>query len=220
MRQDLTDLTVVLDRSGSMSACKSDAEGGLNSLIAKQKELPGECTFTLVQFDTVYEFVHRAIPLRTVPHCQVEPRGNTALMDAVGRAIVETGERLRAMPESERPALVVFVIVTDGLENSSREYTKARVREMIEHQQNVYKWQFTYIGANQDAFAEAGSMGINLAGAADYDMAAMMPAMMAVSGNVKRMRAAALRRLAVPNAFTEEELKAMKGEDPDAPKDK
>src|SRR5262249_11881777 len=168
MRQDLTDLTVVLDRSGSMHTCRSDAEGGLNSFIAKQKELPGECTFTLVQFDTVYEFVHKAIPLGTVPHCTLEPRSNTALLEAVGRAIVETGERLRAMPESERAALVVCVILTDGQENSSQEYTKARVREMIEHQQNVYKWQFIYLGANQDAFAEARGIGIQLAGAAGY----------------------------------------------------
>jgi hypothetical protein len=220
MRQDLTDLTVVLDRSGSMHACRSDAEGGLNSFIARQKELPGECTFTLVQFDTVYEFVHKAIPLRTVPHCHLEPRGNTALLDAVGRAIVETGERLRTLPEADRPGLVVFVIITDGQENSSREYTKARVREMIEHQQNVYKWQFTYLGANQDAFAEAGSMGIHLAGVADFGVAAMVPAMMAVSGNVRRMRTAARMGSPVPNEFTDEELKAMQGDDPDPESEK
>jgi hypothetical protein len=215
MRRDLTDLTVVLDRSGSMHACRSDAEGGLNSFIAKQKELPGECTFTLVQFDTVYEFVHKAIPLGTVPHCSLEPRGNTALLDAVGRAIVETGERLRAMPENDRPALVVFVIVTDGQENSSREYTKARIKEMIEHQQNVYKWQFIYLGANQDAFAEAGDIGIRLAGAAHYRDEAILHAFIGAGGSLGRMRQASAVDETVYNEFTPEELEAMQGDDPD-----
>jgi len=216
MRQDLTDLTVVLDRSGSMHACRSDAEGGLNSFIAKQKELPGECIFTLVQFDTVYEFVHKAIPLKTVPHCHLEPRGNTALLDAVGRAIVETGERLRALPEHERPGLVVFVIVTDGQENSSQEYTKARVREMIEHQQSVYQWQFTYLGANQDAFAEAGSMGIRVCGTAPYRDEAIIHAFVGASGSLGRMRRASAMGETIENEFTPEELEAMQGDDPDA----
>src|SRR5262249_53284967 len=156
----------------------------------------------LVQFDTVYEFVHNAIPLRTVPQCTLEPRGNTALLDAVGRAIVETGERLRALPEEERPGLVVFVVVTDGQENSSKEYTKARVREMIEHQQNVYKWQFVYLGANQDAFAEAGGMGIKLAGAALYKETAMLHAFAGVGRSVGRMRRASAEGETVKNEFT------------------
>jgi hypothetical protein len=220
MRQDLTDLTVVLDRSGSMHACRSDAEGGLNGLIAKQRELPGECTFTLVQFDTVYEFVHTAVPLRTVPHCSLEPRGNTALLDAVGRAIVETGARLRVLPEPERPGLVVFVIVTDGQENSSHEYTKARVREMIEHQQSVYKWQFIYLGANQDAFAEAGGMGVRLAGSAQYLDRAIQHAFAGASGNLERMRSALARGETVENEFTPGELEAMQGEGPDPTSEK
>jgi hypothetical protein len=150
-----------------------------------------------------------------VPHCHLEPRGNTALLDAVGRAIVETGERLRALPENERPGLVVFVIVTDGQENSSREYTKARVKEMIEHQQNVYKWQFTYLGANQDAFAEAGGMGIRLAGAAHYSDKAILQAFAGVSGSLGRMRRASAMGETVANEFTPEELDAMQGDDPD-----
>src|SRR5262249_19977698 len=220
MRQDLTDLTVVLDRSGSMHTCRSDAEGGLNSFIAKQKELPGECTFTLVQFDTAYEFVHKAIPIRTVPHCILEPRGNTALLDAVGRAIVETGERLRALPEHERPGLVVFVILTDGQENSSSEYTKARVREMIEHQQNAYKWQFIYLGANQDAFAEAGGIGIRVAGTAPYRQEAILHAFVGASAGLGRMRRASAQAEPVHMEFTPEELEAMQGDDPDQASEK
>ena len=160
MRNDLTDVTVVLDRSGSMQSCRDDAEGGLNTFIEEQKKQPGETLFTLVQFDTEYEFVHKGKPIRDVGPCELVPRGMTALLDAVGRAIAETGERLAAMPEPDRPGLVVFVIVTDGQENSSKEYTKPQIKEMIERQQNDYKWQFTFLGANQDAFAEAHGIGI------------------------------------------------------------
>ena len=91
------------------------------------------------------------------------PRGSTALLDAVGRAINETGDRLAKTPEQDRPGLVVFVIVTDGQENSSKEFSKARIKEMIDEQQKKYNWQFTFLGANQDAFAEAGGIGIRSA---------------------------------------------------------
>ena len=92
----------------------------------------------------------------------------TALLDAVGRAINETGERLAKMNEQDRPGLVIFVIMTDGLENSSREFTKSQVKEMIEEQQSKYNWHFTFLGADQDAFAEAGGLGIAAAGAAQF----------------------------------------------------
>src|SRR5256885_1489485 len=113
MRNDLTDITVVMDRSGSMNSCRSDAEGGLNAFIKEQKELPGEALFTLVQFDTEYEVVHKAKPIKDVPKCILTPRGGTALLDALGRTIHQTGDRLLAFPEHQRPALVCFVIITD-----------------------------------------------------------------------------------------------------------
>ena len=122
MRTDLTDITMVIDRSGSMQSIRSDAEGGINSFIEQQKQEPGEANVTLVQFDADYEFVHSGVPIRQVPAFKLVPRGSTALLDAVGRAINETGARLAAMDEVQRPGLVVFVIVTDGEENSSREF--------------------------------------------------------------------------------------------------
>lgn len=210
MRQDLTDITVVMDRSGSMQACQSDAEGGLNRFIDDQKKLPGEALFTLVQFDHEYEFVHRGVPIRTVPHCNLVPRGNTALLDAVGRAIVETGERLANMPEKERPGLVVFVITTDGQENASKEYTRDRIKEMISHQTSVYNWQFTYLGANQDSFAEAGGLGIT-SGTANFTSATVGVAHAAASMKIMRMRKATQEHRAVDNSFTTEELDQMEG---------
>ena len=210
MRAELTDITVVLDRSGSMQVCQSDSEGGLNRFIEDQKKQPGEAVFTLVQFDTEYEFVHRAIPIQTVPHCPLVPRGNTALLDAVGRAIVETGERLSKMNEADRPGLVVFVILTDGEENSSREFTLEKVREMISHQQSVYKWQFTYLGANQDAFAEAGSLGI-VGAAANITNQTHAVGWASASANMGRMRKSARTLSAVVNEYTDTELDAMGG---------
>ena len=150
------------------SPFSTDAEGGINSFIEQQKQEPGEANVTLVQFDTEYEFVHSGVPIRQVPAFKLVPRGSTALLDAVGRAINETGARLAAMDESQRPGLVVFVIVTDGEENSSREFTRDQIRKMVEHQQSAYKWQFTFLAANQDAFAAGGSMGIAQDGIAAF----------------------------------------------------
>jgi hypothetical protein len=160
MNNNLTDITMVVDRSGSMATCQSDAEGGLNAFISDQAKQPGDALLTLVQFDSTYEFVHRACKIGDVPHYHLVPRGMTALHDAVGRAIVETGERLAAMPEEGRPGLVIFTIVTDGEENSSREFTGAQVKEMIERQTNEWNWHFEFLGANQDAFKSAASIGI------------------------------------------------------------
>lgn len=210
MRQDLTDITVVMDRSGSMQSCQADAEGGLNRFIEDQKKLPGEALFTLVQFDHEYEFVHRGVPIKDVPYCKLVPRGNTALLDAVGRAIVETGERLAKMQEKDRPGLVVFVITTDGQENASREYTRARIKEMISHQTSVYNWQFTYLGANQDSFAEAGGLGIT-SGTANFTAATVGVAHAAASMKIGRMRQATREHKAVDNSFTTEEIEQMEG---------
>ena len=209
MKTNFSDVTVVLDRSGSMISCKTDAEGGVNAFIQEQKKLPGECVFSLVEFDTEYNFVHKARPIADVTPYTLIPRGSTALLDAVGRAVNETGERLAAMKEEDRPSLVVFVIVTDGYENASVEFTRAQIREMIERQQKEYSWQFTFLGANQDAFAEAGSLGINPAGVGQYVVFNAVHAFAAATSNVTRMRTASASGMAVDNSYTAEELKSM-----------
>jgi uncharacterized protein YegL len=168
MKTDLTDITIVLDRSGSMMSVADDTRGGFDTFIEDQKRHPGGANVTLVQFDTEYEFVHRCVPIGSVPKLEFVPRGSTALLDAIGRAITETGERLKATAEADRPAKVLFVILTDGQENSSREFKKARIAEMIKHQTEIYKWQFVFLAANQDAIAEAGGLGILAGNAANY----------------------------------------------------
>jgi hypothetical protein len=159
LKDNFSDITLVVDRSGSMQSIRTDMVGGMNHFLDEQKKVPGDCLFTMCQFDTEYEFVHRAVPIRDVPPLDLVPRGYTALLDAVGRSINETGKRLETMPEDQRPSKVVMVVITDGLENSSKEFTKGQIKEMVERQTKYYGWQFVYLGANQDAFAEAGSMG-------------------------------------------------------------
>jgi uncharacterized protein YegL len=211
MRNDLTDLTLVLDRSGSMRECLEQAQAGLDAFVAKQQEAPGECNFTVVQFDDVYEFVCKAKPVKEVTKHVIMPRGWTALLDAVGKAIAETGERIGNMAEADRPGLVVFVILTDGKENVSKEYTKSKIKEMIQHQIEVYKWQFTFLGADQDAFAEAGAMGIPTAAVGNYQKTSGALAFAVAGDNVNRMRAATSKGLAPDNRYTDEEHKRMTG---------
>lgn len=209
MRTDLTDITMVIDRSGSMESIRSDAEGGINTFIESQKSESGEALLTLVQFDGEYEFVHKGVSIGSVPRFELVPRGSTALLDAVGRAINETGARLAAMDESQRPGLVVFVIVTDGAENSSREFTRDQICKMVEHQQSAYKWQFTFLAANQDAFAAGGSMGIAQDGIAAFSPDKMQGTYAVAAKKMSRMRKAASEGTAVDNKFTEEELGEM-----------
>jgi hypothetical protein len=209
MRDDLSDITIVVDRSGSMASVKDDAEGGINTFIAEQAKAPGDAVLTLVQFDTEYEFVHRAVPVKEVPAYQLVPRGMTALLDAVGRGIGETGERLAKMGEAERPGLVAFVIVTDGHENSSREFTLEKVHELITHQREKYNWQFTFLGADDSAFDQGHAMGLGAGDIAQYAVSKSREAYKAASSKVQRMRAAAAAKESLAQEFTDEERKEI-----------
>jgi len=159
------EIVCVIDRSGSMASISQDAIGGFNTFLAEQKKVPGEATLTYVQFDTDYEVVHENKPLNDVPDIDSKtyvPRGATALLDAIGKTIESVGKRLSGLAESLRPDKVIFVILTDGEENSSHEYSKAKIKEMITHQKDVYQWGFIFLAANQDAFAEGVKLGIDI----------------------------------------------------------
>jgi hypothetical protein len=162
-RADLTDITFVLDRSGSMQSIKSATIESFNRFVHSQRTGDGTAQMSLVQFDDHYEQNYQAISIETTPDLNevtYVPRASTALLDAIGRTIQLTGERLKEMPENERPGTVVFVILTDGYENASREYTLPRVNDMIREQRDKYSWQFIFLGANQDAIATAARMGM------------------------------------------------------------
>jgi len=161
--KDATEIVVVMDKSGSMGYCAADAIGGFNQFLEDQKKEPGEANLTLVLFDTTYNIPVSGKPIKDVEPLTdktYRPGGNTALNDAVARAIIETGKRLSDMPEEQRPSKVICVIITDGQENSSREHNRAQVQEMVKHQEEKYDWAFIYLGSNVDAFAEAQHLGI------------------------------------------------------------
>ena len=163
MKENLTEIVFILDKSGSMQPLVDDTIGGFNGYVESQKEEPGEAYLTTVMFDDNYEILYDHINIAEAPPltaAQYRPCGMTALMDAIGRTIVSVGKRLADTPEEERPAHVIFVITTDGMENASREFSRNQVKEMIQHQQDKYSWQFLFLGAGIDAYKEASSIGI------------------------------------------------------------
>ena len=161
MRQDLTQLVIISDRSGSMSSSQEESQNAINHLIDEQKKEEGECQLTFVEFDDSYGVVYDA-GIKDAPQYFLMPRGMTALYDAVGRTINMVGEKLRNLPEADRPALVQVVISTDGLDNRSREFSKSRVAQMIKRQRDEFSWQFVFIGVEIDAESIAVDLNINI----------------------------------------------------------
>jgi len=161
--RDATEIIMVLDKSGSMESIKSDTIGGFNHFLKDQQKEPGEANLTLVFFDTTYT-IYPAKPIKTIKplnHKTFVPGGCTALLDAIGRAVIETGKRLADMQEVDRPDKVIMVIMTDGLENASLEHNHQQVKDMIKHQEEKYSWKFIFLGAGPDAFAEGTSLGLD-----------------------------------------------------------
>ncbi|WP_433661320.1 vWA domain-containing protein [Nocardia sp. CA-128927] len=165
---DLTLIAVLLDRSGSMQSIKSDTEGGFNAFIEEQRKVPKTIEVTLARFDTEYECVYANRPLAQVPSLDLQPRGMTALYDAVGRLVTDIGAELAKRPENERPGTVIVVVLTDGHENSSKEWSHTAVKSLITQQQDVYNWNFLFLGANMDAVAIGAQMGFDPANSITY----------------------------------------------------
>ena len=164
-------IVCILDRSGSMSHLTSDTIGGYNSFIDKQRAEAGKATVTTVLFDNKYETLYENKPIaevKPITNKEYYARGTTALLDAVGRTILTVDgdfKKAEICPNSE---LVVFMIMTDGLENASREFSRAAVKKLVSDAQEKYGWKFIFMGANIDSVAEAGSLGIRREAAMDY----------------------------------------------------
>lgn len=165
---DLTLIAALLDRSGSMQQIKSDTEGGFNTFIEEQAKLVGNVDVTLAQFDTQFEYVYRNVSIDEVPPLKLVPRNGTALLDGIGQLVTEVGVELAGRPAHLRPGLVIVVITTDGMENSSMFWTKRQIHQLITHQQDVYKWRFIFLGANIDAVGVGASYGIPTASSLTY----------------------------------------------------
>ena len=171
MKKNLTELVFILDKSGSMSGLESDTIGGYNSMLAQQRKVDGACVITTVLFDNRYELLHDRINLRAVKPMtagEYAVGGSTALLDAIGRTIHKIASAQKNTAKDYRADKVMFVIITDGEENASREYSSARIKEMIERQKKRYGWEFIFLGANIDAVETAGRFRIDAERAVDY----------------------------------------------------
>lgn len=171
MKKGLTELVFILDKSGSMGGLERDTIGGFNAMLAKQQEVEGECHITTVLFDNNYELLHDRINLEAVSAMtEKEYRigGSTALLDAIGRTIHKIGNVQKQTAPNYRAEKVMFVIITDGEENASREYSTEKVKALIENQKKKYGWEFIFLGANIDAIETAGRYGISPDRAVDY----------------------------------------------------
>ena len=171
MKKNLTELVMILDRSGSMGGLESDTIGGYNSMLKRQREAEGEVLVSTVLFDDRSEVLYDRVPLEKMPQMTEKEyyvRGCTALLDAVGGAVRHIGNVHKYAREEDRPEKTIFVITTDGLENASREYSYDRVKKMVERQKEKYGWEFLFLGANIDAIETAGRFGITPDRAANY----------------------------------------------------
>ena len=172
-RLNLTDITLVLDRSGSMQSVKQATIDAFNTFLRSQRSGIGFGRMTLVQFDDQYEVNYQGLPLIEAEELNAttyQPRASTALLDAMGRTILATRARLTALPEHDRPGTVLFVTLTDGQENASREFTVPRINQMIREYREEHGWQFVFLAATQDAIATAGAMGMGAAQSLTFEL--------------------------------------------------
>jgi len=170
-KENFTSINVIIDASGSMSHLTHDTIGNFNTFLQEQKAFPGEAVFTLCTFNTDYHLVHDFVKIAGVPSLDAKtyvPQGGTALLDAMGSTIDSVGKKLAALPEEERPSKVIFLIITDGHENSSRRFDAAQVKSMVEHQKDTYSWEFVFMGANIDAISAGTNLGISMQNTLNY----------------------------------------------------
>jgi len=172
VKPEVTELVMILDRSGSMSGLESDTIGGYNGMLKKQKKTEGEVLVSTVLFDDEAEVLYDRIPLEKMPQMtgkEYYVRGCTALLDAVGGAIHHIKKVQKELPEADRPGKTIFVITTDGMENASHKYTYDKVKKMVEKRKDKDGWEFIFLGANIDAIEVAGRFGIDADRAANYN---------------------------------------------------
>jgi hypothetical protein len=160
--RSVVDVVVILDRSGSMAAIRSEMQAALDAFIDEQRKEQaggnGSVLLTMVLFDDDYEVAYEALPPERCPRTTLEPRGTTALLDALGRSI--TAARGRSLEADRRPDKVVVCVITDGLENASTEWSLDQVQKLIKEARDQWGWELVYLGANQDAIHTAAKLGV------------------------------------------------------------
>lgn len=171
MKENLTELVFILDKSGSMSPLVDDTIGGFNSLLKKQKNEKGQCVVTTVLFNQSIQILHNRIPIEDVKNMtekECQPMGSTALLDAMGSTIDKIKNDHVNTPKEKRPDKVLFAIITDGAENSSKEYNIKQVKNSVTTCQELLGWEFIFLGANIDAIETASTFGIHVSRAANF----------------------------------------------------
>ncbi len=172
MKKGLSEIVFILDKSGSMNGLEADTIGGYNSFLEKQKKVEGEAFVSTVLFSDRSEVVHDRVPIGKIEamnDSQYSVGGCTALLDAIGGAIHHIGNVHKYARDEDRPEHTIFVITTDGQENSSCEYSYEKIKKIITKKQEKYNWEFIFLGANMDAIAEAGKLGIQRDHAVRYE---------------------------------------------------
>lgn len=168
MKQDYCHFSIILDRSGSMGVCRAATMEGFDAFMNDQKAQKGTATVSLTTFDDKIELEYAFKDIKDVPKLELNPRGGTALLDAIGVTMKNLKAKIKDMPEEEKPEQVVIVIVTDGEENSSHEFTYEKLAEKIE-KRSKSGWKFVFLGANQDAIATASKMNIAASNSMTYN---------------------------------------------------
>jgi hypothetical protein len=202
---NLTLIAALLDRSGSMKDCKRATETGFDEMIAKHRSEPGEAVVTLSTFDDQYDNVYANVPIADVPPLTLVPRNMTAMLDAIGRFITEIGEHLAGQDEADRPGTVICLIMTDGYENASKEWSYDSVKTLITQQREQYNWSFLFLGANIDAVDVGSRIGVPKAMAMTYnsnDSAAVS------TTYTRAAREMARRRSGLEMSFSDEDRRA------------
>jgi uncharacterized protein YegL len=211
-KPNYTHIVALLDRSGSMQVVQGDTIGGFNTFVEEQKKVPGEATLTLVQFSDKCETTFADVPLNHVAPLNVEtykPSGWTALNDALAKTVHDVGSKLSVKPEKERPSKVIVLVMTDGAENSSKEFVGQhglkKLSSMVTHQKEKYNWEFVFIGANIDAFAAASHYGIGVGQTINYtsDSFGQQNAFKSLSKGLAATRTSAYVGAAAPVNFFE-----------------
>lgn len=219
MKKYYTDITIVLDKSASMESVWTDTLGGFNKFLKEQKDLEGEAALTLYQFADSFNPIYEGKRIKTAEELTDKtyiPDGwSTSLLDAVGRAIVETGKRLDNMDEDEKPEKVIFVVQTDGLENSSQEHTVESVKNMIQHQEDKYNWKFIFLGASPEAFSQSSSLGFSALNSMQYSNTSKGndAAYSTLSRGISNLRSMSVESYASASTFSEEDKEAVKSEE-------
>lgn len=193
MNPNLTEIAYILDRSGSMQPMQEPAVTAFNNFVKSQLDVPGDARLTLIQFDDAYEVPVSTRPILDVPQLTAAtytPRGSTALLDAIGRTIVETDRRVQTLPDTEKPGKVIVAIFTDGMENASRKYTLDHIGDLIRQFRDQKGWEFLFLAANQDAIATASSMqmGSHLSANVSFDEKGIRSSSGAMARKIRALR--------------------------------